>query len=142
MNPAQFRSSRLFCQKQIPSSNKQDVGTRLALIALSDTYQKDLISSGPTLKSSTIEAGKITLTFHHTGQGLITKNAPLQHIAIAGDDKKFRWATATIQGDQIIASHPEIPAPKFIRYAWADNPASANFFNSENLPAAPFRTDQ
>ena len=46
-----------------------------------------------------------------------------------------------IEGDSVVVSSPAVPNPAFVRYAWADNPAGANLFNSEGLPAAPFRTD-
>ena len=62
--------------------------------------------------------------------------------AIAGDDKKFVWANAVIEGDKVIVSHSSIKAPKYVRYAWADNPVNPNLFNKEGLPASPFRTDQ
>ena len=49
---------------------------------------------------------------------------------------------ATIDGEKVIVSSEKIPAPKYVRYAWADNPVNANLYNKEGLPASPFRTDQ
>ena len=60
--------------------------------------------------------------------------------AIAGDDKKFYWAKATIKGDQIVVYSDKVTNPVAVRYAWADNPV-CNLINSEGLPAVPFRTD-
>jgi sialate O-acetylesterase len=66
----------------------------------------------------------------------------LNYFSIAGADKKFVWAKATIEGDKVIVWNDAIANPLFVRYAWADNPAGANLSNKEGLPASPFRTDQ
>jgi sialate O-acetylesterase len=66
----------------------------------------------------------------------------LSQFAIAGADKKFVWARAKMQGDKVVLWSDEIAEPKYVRYAWADNPDGANLYNKEGLPASPFRTDQ
>lgn len=71
----------------------------------------------------------------------MAKGGELRGFAIAGQDRKWVWATATIQGDSVVVSSPEVPEPVAVRYAWASNPASANLFNGAGLPASPFRTD-
>ena len=128
----------------IHPGNKKPVGERLALRAMSLTYgESDLVTSGPIYRSQKIENGKIILSFDHVGSGLVANNGePLAHFAIAGEDKNFRWATAVIQGDQIVVSNDAVPDPKYVRYAWADNPDFANLANAEGLPASPFRTDR
>ena len=77
------------------------------------------------------------------GSGLVTNDgeAPAE-FAIAGADKKFVWASAKIEGDTIVAYSNDIPEPKYVRYAWCDNPVNPNLFNKEGLPASPFRTDE
>ena len=47
-----------------------------------------------------------------------------------------------LKADKIIVSSDEVPAPKYVRYAWADDPVNPNLINKEGLPAAPFRTDE
>ena len=121
--------------------NKQDVGRRLARLALSGTYDKDIVPCGPVLKMSEIGDGGIVLHFEHLGGGLVAKGGPLNQFSIAGDDRKFFQADATITGGTVIVSSPAVPLPAHVRYAWADNPQGANLFNSAGLPAAPFRTD-
>ncbi len=121
--------------------NKCDVGLRLARLALHSTYGRAVVPSGPRFRAFEIEDGRIRLRFDHIAGGLVAKDGPLKHFAIAGDDRKFVWADAEIEGDTIIISSPSVPRPAHVRYAWADNPAGANLYNSENLPAAPFRTD-
>jgi sialate O-acetylesterase len=65
----------------------------------------------------------------------------LYYFAIAGEDKKFVWAKAKIEGNKVIVWNENINNPKYVRYAWADNPDGANLYNKEGLPAAPFTTE-
>jgi sialate O-acetylesterase len=126
----------------IHPENKKDVGERMALAAYKIAYGEDLVYSGPIYKSFKIEGNKIILEFDHVGSGLITNDdeAPAD-FAIAGEDKKFRWAKTKIEENKVIVWHDEIPNPQFVRYAWADNPVNPNLYNKEGLPASPFRTD-
>jgi sialate O-acetylesterase len=90
-----------------------------------------------------VEGNKIVISFHHTGSGLTTNDgeAPAE-FAIAGEDKKFVWAKARIEGNTVVVWNDAIANPKFVRYAWADNPVNPNVYNKEGLPASPFRTDK
>lgn len=128
--------------KDIHPRNKRDVGERLARLALSGTYSKGGTPCGPTLREATIESGRIRLRFDHAEDGLLAKDGPLRHFAIAGEDRKFVWADARIDGHDVLVSHPSVPAPAHVRYGWADHPAGANLCNTAGLPAAPFRTDR
>ncbi len=127
----------------IHPGKKKPVGERLALQAMRIAYgDKDIVSSGPIFRSQKIEDGKIELSFDHVGSGLVSNNGEeLAHFAIAGEDKKFVWAKAKIAGDKVIVWSDEIAAPRYVRYAWANNPDFANLANEEGLPASPFRTD-
>ena len=127
----------------IHPDNKKDVGERLALAALKLAYNKNIVSSGPLYQSSEIAGDKITVHFSNTGSGLVTNDEEAPgDFAIAGADKKFVWATATIEGDNIIVTSDKIKKPLYVRYAWADNPVHPNVYNKEGLPASPFRTDK
>lgn len=122
--------------------NKEDVGKRLALWAQRSDGDHKAVYSGPLLASSKIMDNKIVLTFSSIGSGLMAKGGgELKYFAIAGADKKFVWAKATIQGKNIIVSSDKVQQPVAVRYAWADNPEGANLYNKEGLPASPFRTD-
>ncbi|WP_259016910.1 sialate O-acetylesterase [Emticicia fluvialis] len=123
--------------------DKQTIGKRLALAARKLAYgEQKLVSSGPLYQSMQIRKNKIVLSFSHTGSGLMAKGEPqLKHFAIAGADKKYVWANARIKGHKIIVWSHEVKQPLAVRYAWADNPASANLYNKEGLPASPFSTD-
>lgn len=126
----------------IHPKNKQDVGQRLALVANKLVYKQDCIASGPTYKSYRKDSNRIRISFTNTGSGLSTKDGKeVNGFAIAGKDKKFYWAKAMIEGNEIIIYSDKVDEPVAVRYAWADNP-ECNLINSEGLPAAPFRTDE
>jgi len=126
----------------IHPKNKQDVGKRLALWALANTYDLKLVYSGPIYKSMKVDGGSIILSFDHVGGGIVAKgDETLKGFSIAGADHKFVWADAKIDGDTVVVSSDKVPEPAAARYAWADNPV-CNFYNKEDLPASPFRTDE
>ena len=127
----------------IHPDRKKEVGERLAIAAEKVAYAKKIVHAGPTFKSFSIEGNKITVSFDNANAGLTTNDgeAP-EEFAIAGEDKKFVWAKAKIEGSKITLWNDEITDPKYVRYAWADNPVNPNVVNTENLPAAPFRTDE
>ena len=122
---------------------KKIVGDRLALAAEKLAYgETNIVASGPIYQSMEIEGDKVILSFSNTGSGLIAKGGgELKQFAIAGQDKNFVWAKAIIKGDKVIVWSDQIKNPYAVRYAWADNPAGANLYNKEGLPASPFRTD-
>ena len=125
----------------IHPTKKQEVGHRLALWALSTVYgQKNAVASGPWPQGHTIRGSEIVLSFIHTDGGLKTRGGELKGFAIAGADKKFVWAKARLDGDQVIVSSPEVKEPQAVRYAWAANPVWS-LENGAGLPASPFRTD-
>jgi sialate O-acetylesterase len=119
---------------------KKVVGERLALAARSLAYGNENITySGPVYKSSNKVADSIIIEFDHIGSGLVVKGGgDLNYFAIAGTDRKFVWAEASIKNNHVVVWSTEIKNPAFIRYAWADNPEGANLYNIEGLPASPF----
>jgi sialate O-acetylesterase len=128
--------------EDIHPKNKRDVGLRLAQSALHDVYHQAEVPMGPLFSGMTIEAGgRIRCTFHHTGGKLVAKGGELRHFAIAGKDRVFHWAEATIEGNTVVVSSPLGLSPYAVRYAWADNPEGCNLYNRFDLPAAPFRSD-
>ncbi len=127
--------------KDIHPRNKQDVGLRLALPALTKLHGfKNLVYSGPLYKAMKIEKKHIRISFDHLGGGLVVHGKKLEGFSIAGKDKKFVWADARIEGNTVVVSSQQVSKPAAVRYAWAENP-TCNLFNSSDLPASPFRTD-
>jgi len=124
----------------IHPTNKQEVGRRLALVALEKTYRQKIESSGPRYASMKVEGSTVRVTFTHAA-GLIANGGPLKNFSIAGADRTFFWADAKIADGAVVVSSPQVPQPVAVRYAWADNPEGCALFNQSGLPAAPFRTD-
>jgi sialate O-acetylesterase len=124
--------------------NKLEAANRLYLASLKVAYKEnDIVFSGPTLSKSEIKDNSIVLYFKNIGTGLIAKETgKLAHFAIADESKKYVWADAYIQDDKIIVSSKLIVHPKYVRYAWADNPVGANLYNVEGLPASCFNTEK
>lgn len=126
----------------IHPKNKREVGRRLALSALAGTYGRPVAGSGPWFKTIQVEGDAIRIRFDHTGGGggLVFKGDTDRSFAVAGKDRKFVWAIARIDGEDVIVSAPEVPEPVAVRYAWDTNP-QACLVNDAGLPAVPFRSD-
>ncbi len=129
--------------RDIHPKNKHDVGERLARWALAKDYGRDLIWSGPLFRSSEVASGAVLVRFEQAGKGLKSRGGgPLARFEIAGPDRVWHWAEATIVGrDTVRVSSARVKAPVAVRYAWAANPEGANLVNSDGLPASVFRTD-
>ena len=120
--------------------DKVEVGDRLARCALANHYGENIPYAGPTLSSVERLPGALRLHFTHTDGGLVARGEKLEQFAVAGEDRKWAWAYAKIDGDTVVVSASAVPDPKEVRYAWQSNPG-ATLFNGAGLPAAPFRTD-
>ncbi|MCM8768135.1 MAG: sialate O-acetylesterase [Candidatus Omnitrophica bacterium] len=137
----------------IHPKNKQDVGKRLARLALAKDYNYAIVPTGPLYKKHVVEGNKIRIFFDCVGKGLIVarKNglAPVEErpkgqltwFSLAGEDKNFVRAEAVIEGETIVVSSPLVSKPVAVRYAFTTNPAGCNLYNRDGLPASPFRTD-
>jgi sialate O-acetylesterase len=125
---------------RIHPQNKQEVGRRLALIALAKNYGENIPYSGPVYQSQKIEGNKIVLSFSHINGGLVAKGDTLKGFTIAGADKVFHPAVAIISGDKVVVSSADVANPVAVRYAWANFP-TCNLYNGTGLPASPFKTD-
>ena len=123
--------------------NKKDVGLRLALLALKNTYgRKGIVASGPVYKSMKITDGKITVAFDWVGGGLATKDGKEpDSFEVAGADGRFCPAKAVITGDKVTVSSPDVVNPQHVRYAWS-YVANPNLRNKEGLGAFPFSTEK
>jgi sialate O-acetylesterase len=124
--------------------NKQDVGKRLAAIALNNLYEKQMVCNGPSYKSMEIRGSDIVLSFDNTGSGLHTpdKYGYIKGFEIAGSDGVFYFAKATIKDRTIILSSNKVPNPVAAHFGWMGDATECNLFNKEGFPALPFRTDE
>jgi len=128
-------------ERDIHPRRKEPVGQRLALAARAIGYNEKVEHSGPLYDSMSIDGGKVTLRFQHTGGGLVAKDGPLTGFTIAGEDKKFHNAQAMVEGDTVVVSSDQVAKPLAVRYGWSAYPV-VNLWNKEGLPASPFRTDE
>jgi sialate O-acetylesterase len=149
--------------KDIHPRNKKDVGERLAAIALARDYGKKTQFAGPAFDSMKIDKGRAVVQFKNAEDGLVARplpkeelyrssphetgplfiprpNSELQGFAVCGEDRKWKWADAKIQGNTVVVSSDEVSNPVAVRYAWANNP-TCNLYNQAGFPAEPFRTD-
>ncbi|WDE97560.1 sialate O-acetylesterase [Lentisphaera profundi] len=154
-----FNEAQMNCLKTIPNSgmvvvsdkidkvqgihptNKAVVGYRLSLWAMAKNYGRpNIVYSGPLYKSYKVSGNKIIIEFDHVGSGLTTLDgAALTHFQIAGKDRKFIEAKASVVGKTILVESSNIRSPMAVRFSWHEA-AIPNFANAEKLPASPFRT--
>lgn len=122
--------------------NKREVGRRLALNALAQTYGKPQPHTGPMLAEvpANPKLGTIEVVFKDAVSLKTSDGGPVKGFAIAGEDKKFVWANAVIDGLTVRLSSPLVDQPKYVRYGWSNNP-EVNLTDESGLPASPFRTD-
>jgi len=123
--------------------DKQNVGKRLARLALNDIYKvSGIIRQGPTFQGVQFNGNKAVIKFDTHGSNLTSYyGEPLQGFALAGEDKKWVWGDARITaGDTVTVTAPGLQHPVAVRYNWADNP-QGNLYNEILLPAYPFRSD-
>ena len=147
----------------IHPKNKMEVGSRLSRIALAKLFGKEGRSTGPIYRSMNVEDDKIRLSFDAAGGELVARELPttydvktatkavsplvrnrpgsqLEGFAICGAERKWVWADAVIDGQNVVVSAAEVKQPVAVRYAWANNP-TCNLYNKEGLPSSPFQTD-
>lgn len=121
--------------------DKKSVGERLALWAMKQVFDEEIVCSGPIYDHMEAEGNRIRLHFTYVGGGLRVKGDDLKTFMISGKDGKFLPAKAQIEGATVLVWSDEIDEPVAVRYAWSDNPEEANLFNKEGLPASPFTTE-
>jgi len=123
--------------QDIHPKNKQDVGKRLALIAQARIFGKAVEYSGPVLKTATIAGNSVRVRYDHLGGGLVVRGDKLEGFALAGANRRYVWADAKIDGNDVLVSSPLVKEPKFLRYDYVDVPRCC-LWNKAGLPAAPF----
>jgi len=122
--------------------NKSGYGARAARVVMGAVYGGKAEYYGPTYATFKVDGDRVTVSFTHVGAGLAFANGQkLQGFAVAGDNKRYYWADAAINGDQVILTCQQVPHPVAVRYAWSWTWHWANLFNKDGLPALPFRTD-
>ncbi|WP_240772824.1 sialate O-acetylesterase [Phragmitibacter flavus] len=127
----------------IHPKNKQDVGKRLALLALKGTYgREEVVASGPVFKALKEEPGKLRVTFDQVAGGLKSRNGqPLDWFEIVGEDTGYVKADAVIEGSDVVLSAAGVKQPTAVRFGF-NKAAQPNLVNSVGLPAYPFKAGE
>jgi len=130
--------------KDIHPTNKQDVGKRLAALALNNLYSKNMICNGPIYKSMEIKNDQVILSFDNIGTGLYTpdKYGYIRGFEMAGKDQVFHYAKAFIKGNTVVLFNEKVENPVAVHFGWIGDASDCNLFNKEGYPAVPFRTDE
>lgn len=119
---------------------KEPVGQRLELAARALAYGEGIEYSGPLFQKADFQGTNAIISFTHLGKGLVAKDGDLRGFEIAAADGNFMPATALIKGSNVVVAAPGVTAPTAVRYGWTNVP-DVNLFNSEGLPASPFRSN-
>jgi sialate O-acetylesterase len=121
--------------------NKQEVGRRLALLALEKTYGRKIVGSGPVYRSMRVVGDAVELSFGNIAGGLVvTQSERGNGFQVAGEDHQFRTADVAVRGSSVIVSSPLVSRPLAVRYAFG-NVSQATLYNGAGLPSSSFRTD-
>ena len=125
-------------------TNKKPVGERLAGLALYNTYGITAdYPYGPLYSAMMVKSDKVLINFmpESVNMGLNTRDGKSpQHFYVAGEDKVFHPAVATIKGKSIVLTSTLVKKPVAVRYAFTNYPVT-NLQNKNGLPVYPFRTD-
>lgn len=127
--------------EDIHPPNKQDVGKRLAGLALKNDYGKtELVAHSPELQSIEVLPNRLKLRFKNSGGGLKTRDGtPPTHFEIIGvGSNGFRPATAAIEGDSVVLASEEVKSPVAFRFAW-HMLAEPNLTGGTGLPVGACR---
>lgn len=126
----------------IHPTDKQNVGLRLANMALGKTYGQ--LASGyesPVFDRMTVNKNKAIISFLYADNGLVCKDKQLTGFMIAGEDGVFEPGKAQIKDNTVIVTSSRVKKPVAVHYCF-DDATIGNLFSKEGLPVAPFRTDR
>ena len=126
----------------IHPKNKQEVGRRLARLALARTYGQAEAGCAPEFQQMSVIGNKAFLAFAlPQGAEPLAKNADVKGFTIAGPDHRWHVAQAqTLTDHSVVVCSPEVAVPVAVRYGWADNP-ECTLATPEGFHVSPFRTD-
>lgn len=129
-------------RNDVHPKRKTEVGHRLALWALNQTYGKgNIIPSGPLFNKVSFSGDTARVTFDY-GEGLQTSDGqPIRTFELSGEDGLFYPADAQVIGNgTLLVRSAHVKAPVAIRYGWQPY-TEANLINAAGLPASTFRSD-
>ncbi|MCJ8165739.1 sialate O-acetylesterase [Pontibacter sp. E15-1] len=124
----------------IHPDDKLPIGQRGALLAAKNSLGLDLPTQGPVMEKVDTERGRLIVHFRNTDELKTTNGEAPTGFWITDASKNWVKAQASIEGNRVILTSPDMKQPKYVRYAFAGKP-SVNLVNEASLPAYPFRTD-
>ncbi len=121
--------------------NKQDVGLRLANLALKHDYGRDnVVAHSPQMTGMTVSDSELTVQFENAAGGLKTRDgdAPTLFEIVGQNSGGFQPATAEIDGDNVVLTSDKVKAPTAFRFAW-NKLAEPNLIGGTGLPVGACR---
>lgn len=127
----------------IHPQQKSKVGERLARLALNKDYgRKDVVWTGPIMKSCEFKDSRAIISFETGGSPLAARNGEkIKGFALydSNSDMFVNANAKIVKNDMLEVSSKKVKTPTIVYYAWAQNPTGVNLINKEGLPASPFR---
>ncbi len=128
-------------QSTIHPPHKEQVGQRLAYLALAKTYGMEGFGyQSPQYDSFSVKGSAITVKFKNSYNGLTSFLKDITTFEISGADKHFYPARAVINGSTVVVSSEQVKEPVAVRYAFKDF-VVGDLFGTDGLPVSSFRTD-
>lgn len=128
----------------IHPARKEEVGQRLAAMALSKTYGNPAIpAAAPMMSKVEFENGRAIVSFDNAEYGLTPRGKAVNGFEIAGADRRFFPATAVVRdrSNKVDVWSPEVRQPVAVRYAFSNYVDELTLCNVYHQGAFPFRTD-
>ena len=117
--------------------NKKSVGRRLAMAAERLVFRNRNTAPGPLFRGIKRGQEKLLLVFSNCGMGLTADEPP--HVTVIAEGKRHRLPLVIDGPDYVSVDVSSVKNPEMILYAWADNPRDRQLYNSDGLPAIPFK---
>ncbi len=123
-------------EKTIHPPNKPEVGRRLSLLALNDTYHKNIKAKGPVVSASKVKGSQVILKFKNAKK--LNYKKEYNSFELAGADGKYYPALVKVEGKKLLLKSAQAAHPVYVRYAYQDH-SVASLFNEVGLPASTFQ---
>lgn len=159
INSAYLREAQMKAENMIPKSamavlmdageqlcihpaKKQLAGQRLALLALDKTYGfQGIASESPVFKDIEVKNDTVVVNFEKIPLGLFAPNGESKLVVVAGADRVFYPAKATVSRNKLIVKSEAVKHPVAVRYAF-ENYVDGDLFGADGLlPVSSFRSD-
>ena len=128
-------------EKGIHPVKKQIAGERLALLALTKSYNmKGVSGESPYYKGMEIHGDTVQVSFERAPMWIAAKNFESKLFTVAGADKVFYPAKAWIVRSKMYVKSEAVKIPVAVRYGF-DNYVEGDLFSNEGLPVSSFRSD-